>query len=149
MGYHTGFRGHFRLEPHLNLEQTAFLKAYADLRHNNLELGNLPPLGDQWRSGLTEHVWQDRVPSLYCPWTVTDDGGQIVSQHPDKAYEPALWLGFLLQHFALPWGINVSGICMWQGEQVGDSGVYIVAQSQLKTASFADMLEVFLKSDLK
>jgi hypothetical protein len=85
------------------------------------------------------------VPDLYCPWTVSADGSKLCSSHPDKAHSPQEWLGFLLQHFLFPWYSQASGEVIWHGEDVGDTGAYLLTNNHLEVVTFRQLLENYAK----
>jgi hypothetical protein len=169
MGYHTGFQGEFRLEPALNAAQRDYVLAFVDVRHGQRKTNLIQNLPDPFREaaklelgrqGLnctatlanSLEVYSDYnrpaegAPGLYCPWTINADGSTLISSYPDKAYEPQEWLGFLLQHFLIPWHVVASGVVLWHGERVGDAGAYSIVANHLEVVSFRGLLEQHLRT---
>lgn len=65
-------------------------------------------------------------PSLWCQWTVTDDGLNIVWDGGEKFYCYGEWLTYLIEHFFRSWGYILNGEVTWQGEDISDRGQIIV-----------------------
>jgi hypothetical protein len=164
MGYHTGFQGEFQLEPPLNAAQVAYLQAFVRVRHGQRGIDQIKHLPDPHREAVGLEIGQEGLyctsdqannvdvysdynraaigaPDLYCPWTVSADGSKLRSSHPDKAHSPKEWLGFLLQHFLIPWHSQASGEVIWQGEDMGDTGAYLLTDNYLEVVTFRQLLE--------
>jgi hypothetical protein len=69
-------------------------------------------------------------PSHYCKWIPTTDGCGIQWNRVEKFYGYVGWLRFLLDHFLIPWGYELSGTVFWQGEQ-GEHGTITVENQQV------------------
>ncbi|GCE26403.1 hypothetical protein KDA_18870 [Dictyobacter alpinus] len=78
------------------------------------------------------------APSTFCQWIPTDNGNGIVAEG-EKFYGYVTWLRFLLDHFLLPWGYELSGEISYQGEQ-GEHGRIIVAHQEIQTVIDGDSL---------
>lgn len=117
MGYTTDFSGQISVEPPLNAEEIAFLKAFNETRRVKRERG--PYFVGDYDSG----VWhadgkakspgeQDDVvdsnrppegqPGLWCQWVPTDDGEFIEWDGGEKFYESVAWMEYIIDHFLKP-----------------------------------------------
>jgi hypothetical protein len=99
MGYQTDFTGHFDLTPALTAEQVKIIQEFNQERHEN---------GD--------------FPGLYCQWTCDDEGLTLAWDQGEKFYDYIEWIRYLVEHYFLPWGIRLSGVVEWAGEEQGDVG---------------------------
>jgi hypothetical protein len=78
------------------------------------------------------------APSLYCQWVPTNDGRGIKDEG-EKFYGYIAWLRFLLEHFLLPWGYELSGEVSYQGEQ-GEHGKIVVTHNEVSQIIEGDSL---------
>ena len=78
-------------------------------------------------------------PSRYCQWEPTRNGKGIEWSQGDKFYGDVEWLRFLLEHFLLPWGYDLTGAVSYQGEQ-GEHGKIIVENHQVMKVVESDSL---------
>ncbi|GCE12479.1 hypothetical protein [Tengunoibacter tsumagoiensis] len=90
---------------------------------NSSEIYNIPDL--LIRS--PEAFW---IPSTFCQWEPTVDGRGIEA-NGDKFYRYVDWLHFLLNHFLIPWGYELSGTVSYEGEQ-GEHGRIIVSKNEVQ-----------------
>ena len=164
MGYHTGFQGEFQLEPPLKANQVAYLHAFVKVRHGQRRIDQIKHSPDPLREAVGLELGQDGLyctsdqannvdvysnynhpatsaPDLYCPWTVSADGSKLRSSHPDKAHSPQEWLEFLVGQFLIPWRFQASGLVIWQGEEVGDTGAFLLTKNKLEVVTFRQLLE--------
>jgi hypothetical protein len=70
------------------------------------------------------------VPSLWCGWTV-DDQGHIVWDGAEKFYKYVRWLEFLIDTYLRPWGYTLHGIIDYKGESAEDFGRIIVVDNEV------------------
>lgn len=74
-------------------------------------------------------------PGLWCQWVIEDDlnGNQILTWNGgEKFYNYVEWLKYLIIHFFERWGVKLNGRIQWQGEEIGDVGVIIVKNNEIK-----------------
>lgn len=62
-----------------------------------------------------------KQPSLYCPWTVSEDRMEIVWKGWEKAYKGHEWLVYLVKEILVPRGFRPKGIINWFTEDGPDS----------------------------
>jgi len=62
------------------------------------------------------------VPGLWCQWTVDKAGTRLEWDGGEKFYYYSEWLKYLITHFFDKWGVKLTGIVYWQGEDREDSG---------------------------
>jgi hypothetical protein len=112
MGYTTNFEGTITVNPPLNAAEAAYLREFADRRHDDTP----------------------SVPSFYCQWVPTDDGAGIEWDQGEKFYEAEEWMRYLVDHFlkdgaeamgqpgfeGFLFGHVLNGTIAAQGEEAGD-----------------------------
>lgn len=153
MGYTTVFRGHFSLDRPLTPEEAAYLHDFARTRRVRRESSKTELRPDPVRTavglpvgieggyfvGETGFCGQDNgpdvidfnnepagQPGLWCQWVPGKDNQSIVWNDHEKFYFYTEWLAYLLHHFLIPWGYDVSGSVDWQGEEEHDIGTITV-----------------------
>jgi hypothetical protein len=80
------------------------------------------------------------IPSPACPWIPTRDGRGIEWDGVEKPHRYLEWLRFLLEHFLLPWGYELSGAVSYVGEQ-GEHGRILVTHEKVSTVVDGDSLK--------
>lgn len=80
-----------------------------------------------------ENVW---APSYYCQWLPTSNYRGIKAEG-DKFYGYIDWLRFIMDHFLIPWGYELSGTVSYRGEQ-GERGRIIVADNEISMVADGD-----------
>lgn len=78
--------------------------------------GNYPPMGQ---------------PSLWCQWIPNKDGNKLKWDGGEKFYHYTEWLEYLIRNFFEPWGIKVSGVVKWEGEDSDDMGKIVVVNNEV------------------
>ena len=78
------------------------------------------------------------APASGCQWVPTADGRGI-EEEGEKFYYYDEWLRFLLKHFLLPWGYELSGEVFYQGEQ-GEHGRILVVDNEVQVVVDGDSL---------
>jgi hypothetical protein len=156
MGYTTYFEGSFKVEPPLEGRHAVYLHAFNDARHMERDVAMTALLPDPVREavGLSVgkygeyYVGESEAmapggdvldynrppigqPGLWCKWVPTDDNAGIEWSQEEKFYDYIKWLKYLLSHFLIPWGYQVSGSVRWEGEEQGDTGVIIVRHNKV------------------
>ena len=150
MGYTTDFNGYVTLDKPLNKDQIVYLKQFNRTRHMRLKPEvetNYPcparqalglPFGEDGEFQVRdqgEYSWNEAVdyntppgecPSLWCDWTVSDDGTRIEWDDAEKFYEYVDWMDYLIRKFIKPWGYVANGDIEWFGEDHNDFGLLIV-----------------------
>lgn len=72
------------------------------------------------------------VPSLWCNWAPNEDGTAI-QDTAEKFRNFIAWMHFLLDHFLIPWGYQLNGRVIWQGENRSDTGILVVNNNEVFT----------------
>jgi hypothetical protein len=160
VGYHTHFEGLFRLDRPLAPEHKAYLEAFCHtrrMRRNAKKASQLPdpvresarlPIGPQggyfvggggWKGQDEDNSILDYnrppwgQPGLWCQWIPTEDGNAIHWDGGEKFYDYVEWIGYLIEHFLLPWGYRLSGEVLWEGEEFEDRGVIAIENNEVRT----------------
>jgi hypothetical protein len=103
MGYTTDFYGAFNLSRPLTVKEARILNDFADVRHENT-------------SGQT-------FPGIWCHWVPDEDEAKtIIWNGLEKFYSYELWLQYIYDNFLKPWGVELSGVVYYQGEESKDYG---------------------------
>lgn len=87
-----------------------------------------------------------RFPSNFCQWIPDCTGMGIEWNNGDKFYGYVGWLRFLLEHFLIPWGYELTGSVSWQGEQ-GEHATIVVENHQVTKVAASDSLLPRQQSD--
>lgn len=148
MGYTTEFSGSFFLDKPLTEAQRIFLADFAGSRRIRW-VRNLLPIdpvveaaglkGDDPRfytKGGTNPYDHRQIedsnnppadqPGLWCQWVPSDDGTRIEWDGGEKFYKYTEWLKYIVETFLKPWGLSLTGVAEWQGEESSDVGKLIV-----------------------
>ena len=83
-------------------------------------------------------------PGLWCKWAPDDEGTTIAWNGAEKFYDYVGWLEYLLEHFLVPWGYQVNGRVLWQGENPKDTGAIVVLENRVKAGNAASKLGLAL-----
>ena len=108
MGYTTTFGGAFIIEPPLNEDEVKYLQAFNATRRMKRTKGQYyvgDPI-DQQDDVLEYNTPPDGQPSLWCQWTVSDDGTRIMWDEGEKAYNMTEWLTYIIDHFLKPGAVT-------------------------------------------
>ena len=160
MGYHTNFSGSFSITPALKPEHIAYLQAFNTSRRmkrdavkaesftDPVRLAAGLPIGPEagYYVGAAEEdhgqVRDSAVidynsapagqPGLWCQWTVSDDGTELLWDDGEKFYDYTEWLEYLVQHFLKPWGYTVNGEVEWEGESGDDLGIIYAKDNRIQ-----------------
>jgi hypothetical protein len=116
MGYTTNFDGVFKFNKPLDKTMIDFLIKFSETRHCSEENHNKPPLGQ---------------PGLWCQWTPSSDGTQLVWDGGEKFYNYIEWLEYLIDNVLTPKGYKLTGDVRWRGEDFDDIGVISVKDSKI------------------
>lgn len=159
MGYTTDFVGGFKFSKPLSPAQVTFLKKFADTRRVKRDAGVATRLGDAARidagimgvgadggyftgglgfggqdhdeSVLNGNEPPEGQPGLWCHWEPSDDGAYLRWDGGEKFYYYAEWLRYIVEHFLTPWGVTVTGVVRWKGEDRGDRGSIVVTANAI------------------
>ena len=71
-------------------------------------------------------------PSLWCGWTVNEDGTALVWNGAEKFYEYEGWLRYMIDNFFVVWNVNLNGMMKWQGDERTDKGKIVVRDNQIQ-----------------
>ena len=55
-------------------------------------------------------------------WVPTDDGKGIRFNECEKFYRYVTWLKYMIANFLIPFGVKLSGVVTWKGEDEEDVG---------------------------
>ena len=156
MGYTTDFNGSFNLTPALNEQQAAYLHKFAEVRHMQRHVDICSKINDPIREAVNlpigdeaEYFVNDsgrfddksiinynnppkNQPGLWCQWIPTEDGDGIEWDGNEKFYDYIEWIKYLNENFLKPWGIVISGIVSWSGEDSGDIGVIAAKDGEIR-----------------
>lgn len=168
MGYTTDFTGELKLSRPLSEAEAAYLEAFRTTRRmardskiaetfdDPLRLAVGLPIGIEggfyvgnqanFGQGRDESIIDyNRPPSgqpgLWTQWqcagdTLKWDGGE-------KFYNYVGWLEYIIDNFLAPWGIEVSGVIRWVGEDsFDDRGSIEVVESEVFTHNGHDLLHI-------
>ena len=115
MGYSTYFKGKFKFDTVLTLEQ------YNDLKdlHNSFGIGDRP--------------------NSYCQWTPSKCGNYLEHSGGEKFYMYVDWLLWIIVNRLKPWGRFLNGSVQWQGEEVGDVGIINVKHNNVWVKEFGQI----------
>jgi hypothetical protein len=112
MGYTTTFGGAFIIEPPLNKHEVEYLKKLNNTRRMSRGKGPYYVDGtgfagqDSEPDILDYNVPPEGQPSLWCQWTVSDDGTRIMWDEGEKAYCMDEWLAYIIEHFLKPGAVT-------------------------------------------
>ena len=70
-------------------------------------------------------------PSLWCQWTINEDGTCLEWDGGEKFYNYVEWLKYLIQHFFDKWGVKLNGEITWEGEDSEDMGKIVVVDNEV------------------
>ena len=160
MGYSTNFNGSFELDKPLTEEHRAYLEAFNNTRRMARDASKAALLDDPVRIaaglpigergayyvGAKGHAGQDQddsildynlppkcQPGLWCQWTPSEDGAEILWDQGEKFYRYVEWLEYLIEHFLQPWGYTLTGAVEWDGEDREDLGQICVKDNVVET----------------
>lgn len=101
--------GEFKLNKPLTEEHREFLANYAD----------------------EDHEGED-TPSRFCQWIPNDDGTAILWDEGEKFRHFDKWIEYLIDTYLKPWGYNLNGEVVWEGNQVGELGTVRVRGNEVE-----------------
>jgi len=84
---------------------------------------------DRWAENKKRITDGKCQPSLWCQWTVNDEGTQLEWDGGEKFYYYTEWLKYLIAHFFNVWGVKLNGEIKWTGEDDEDMGKIYVTDS--------------------
>lgn len=105
MGYTTAFEGAITIDPPLNPFEILYLRKFNETRRMDRTRG---PYFVEGTGAFSQNENADvtdsneppaEQPSLWCGWTVTEDGTHVVWDGVEKFYEAKAWMGYLIDHF--------------------------------------------------
>lgn len=108
MGYTTEFEGDVTVDPPLNPFEVAYLRKFNETRRMDRTRGpyfveGTGDLGQNRDADITDYNTPPAgQPSLWCGWTVTEDGTRIIWDGVEKFTEAEMWMGYLIDHFVKP-----------------------------------------------
>lgn len=147
MGYSTDFEGSFKFSKPLTVAQYNYLKAFADTRHQKLDIYSgeistkeaalLKQLGltvgfeGEFYVGAGLDVVDSNnppssQPGLWCQWIPSEDGNELHWDGNEKFNKYVEWLEYYIKNFFKRWDIKLNGKVEFWGECEGDHGFIIV-----------------------
>tara|TARA_R110000787_G_scaffold36714_6_gene93558 strand:- start:2811 stop:3290 length:480 start_codon:yes stop_codon:yes gene_type:complete len=106
MGYTTDFEGQIAIVPSLNKREIEYMQRFNATRRMNRSKG--PYFADRGADGFGQDGQHDVIeynnppegqPSLWCGWTVSDDGKFIEWDGGEKFYHSPQWMTYIIKHF--------------------------------------------------
>lgn len=86
---------------------------------------------DYWEKNKKQIKNGKCQPSLWCQWTVSDEGTELEWDGGEKFYYYTEWLKYLITHFISKWGYVLNGEVKWDGEDSGDMGKIVVKDNEV------------------
>jgi hypothetical protein len=87
--------------------------------------GRDPSVIDYNEAPLTQH-------SLWCGWTVTENGQGIEWDGSEKFYCYVQWIEYIIANFLKRWGYVLNGTVRWRGDEFDDAGKIEVISNVIK-----------------
>jgi hypothetical protein len=144
MGYHTDFRGSFRLDKQLSPEIKEYLTKLANTRRMGRKTDDEFGIEGEFFTDGTGFKGQDSggnvingneppvtQPSLWCQWIPTGDGLEIEWDGGEKFYNYTEWIYYIINKILKPNGYTLNGSVRWRGEEFDDDGVMEVRDNVL------------------
>jgi len=158
MGYTTDFEGKFKITGSLTPDQVKYIQTFSKTRRMKRNVEKLQELydgehglpgGDYGLDGeffAYDDGWfgqnrdesiidynspSETQPGLWCNWTISDDGSELMWNGREKFYCYEDWLIYMIEKFFKPWNCVLNGTIAWQGEDVGDWGELVVIDNEL------------------
>ena len=108
MGYYTSFDGQLEFDKQPTKELVDEINAFAQTRHcdpvrTNEELDYAPSLWNHWYCAIQGDKW-------------------VLTLQEGKAYNYLEWLPIIVKRFLEPYGLKVSGVIEWFGDESDDRG---------------------------
>ncbi len=107
MGYTTEFWGQVEISPPLSKREVTYLKKFSETRRMWRDKGDY-----YCGTGMAGQDREDDIkdynspppeqPSLWCGWTVTEDGRYVEWNGAEKFYNSAEWMWYIVRHFLQP-----------------------------------------------
>ena len=173
MGYTTEFNGSFKITPALPPKQVKYLQKFNKTRRMNRDTEKVKTLPDQERVAVDLPIGDgsgyfvggigfmgqnndDSIinynrpargqPSLWCQWTVNDEGTELAWDEDEKFYCYVEWLDYIITHFLKIWGVELNGIIEWKGEGSEDFGRIVVDSNNVRTQTTEISLQRLTKT---
>lgn len=71
-------------------------------------------------------------PSLWCHWTASESGEEIIWDGGEKFYDYVEWLRYIIRNFLIPWGLVLNGDVEYFGEDRDDRGIIRVKDNVVR-----------------
>ena len=153
MGYTTDFEGVVSIDPPLTKEQVEYLQLFSETRRMKRDpkicekmedpkrisvglpvgiegeffVGGLGFCGQDDDSSVVDSNNEPRTQhSLWCDWTVNDEGTVLEWNGSEKFYSYVEWLEYIIENFMKRWNRILNGTISYQGEDEEDFGVIYV-----------------------
>lgn len=157
MGYTTDFKGQFDISPALSDAQVKYLQDFSSTRRMKRDNSKLLELygectnimgtygtegeffvpdsgnyGQEDDGSVIEYNYPPKTqPGLWCQWTPTEGGQELIWDGGEKFYDYIEWLEYLIKSFFIPWGVKLNGVVRWQGEEFSDRGQITVQENEV------------------
>ena len=108
MGYTTEFWGEVKIVPALNNKEIAFLQKFSETRRMSRKNGEyfIDGTGHAGQGDDPDVIDHNspppEQPSLWCGWTVRDDGEVIEWNGAEKFHDAERWMWYIIQNFLKP-----------------------------------------------
>lgn len=159
MGYTTDFSGSLSFDKPLTANQITYIQSFNGIRHMNRDEEIVKTFKDPIREAVGLPIGkggeyyvgsiadgqcgqkddgsildyngmaEKALPGLWCKWTVSDDGTELLWDEGEKFYNYVEWLQYLIKNFFDVWGYKLTGEISWYGEDREDMGIIEVADS--------------------
>lgn len=146
MGYHSTFRGEFKLNKPLTVKDYKFLKKFSETRRMKRNLPEEYGVEGEFYVDGKGYGGQDKdstiidynsppstQPGLWCHWTPNEDGDAIVWDGGEKFYSYVEWIQYLIDKILSPKGYVLNGEVFWEGEDYMDEGKIVIKDNIVET----------------
>jgi len=153
MGYSTEFEGQFDFNKKLDDETYNLLKGLAETRRmkrkvdskygieGEFYINNDGDFGQTHEKNIIDYNESPKTqPSLWLDWTPTEDRLHLEWGGQEKFYFYVEWLEYIIK-IIKPKGYTLNGIIRYRGESMGDNGVIIVKDNEIKLNEIGDYHE--------
>lgn len=160
MGYSTDFVGCFKFSRTLSREEREYLAKFSDTRRMKRNPKIAATMGDAERlavgimdigveggyftgglgfagQGHDESILDHNEPpagqpGLWCKWEPSACGNYLGWSGAEKFYDYVEWLQYLIDHFFTKFGVTITGVVRWRGEDDADYGSIVVTENKVE-----------------
>lgn len=106
MGYSTDFTGQINIDPPLNQSEVDYLTKFSYTRHMKRTQGPYFVTEEAYSEDKTGVINPNEPhtpqPSIWCNFTPTKDGSELIWNECEKTYEGDKWIKYLIDYFLKP-----------------------------------------------